>query len=202
MSRYEQLSIGELTSTSQSICTVGVGTKEGSSATIKKSIKVTEHGTAQLHHTSFVFSDTPLTLLDTGEGLGMKMYTFPDGLISIIGASSSTAMTVTSTLSSTLNSGSAVEMGVGSITRTGDLTATEQNFLNVHSHTSSTTINVAGTEVGGIGIGVLAPLDGTSTAIAAFLNFSVPTATDIDANATITLAGNIELFWVNLGNTA
>ncbi len=52
----------------------------------------------------------------------------------------------------------------------------------------------------GVGIGVVTPLDGTSTAKDAFLNIAVATATDIDADATVTISGTVRLAWVNLSS--
>ena len=197
MSRLEQFSVGELTSTEQSIVTYGVGAKEGSTAQ-KRTMKITERGTDVVHKTTFTFSDMPFTIPDTGANLGIKIYTFPAGRITFIGGYSSLAITTTTTLASTLNAAAVVQTGVGTVTGTGALSTTEQDLINEHDLTASATIDVAGATVEHFGIGQLAPHDGTSTAIAAFLNFDVTTDTEIDGDAGVTIAGTVNLYWSNL----
>jgi hypothetical protein len=201
MAWREQLSVGELTTTSQSKCTFGTGTKEGVTVAFKNAYQVAERGTDVVHKTVFTFTDSPVTLDDTGVGEGIKIYTFPDGYIQMLGGAGTMAMTTTSVLATTLNASSTVGWGVGTTTQAnGTLATTEQDLINVANITSSATINVASATVAGQADLNATAFDGTSTAIAAFLNFGVPTATDIDANATVTITGSVALFWVNLGD--
>lgn len=200
MARYEQLSVNELTSTGQSIVTVGVGAKEGVTTAIKNAYKVTERGTDTVHKTVFTFTDTPLTVLDTGTGVGVKIYTFPVGRILPLGAAGSIALTTTSVLASTLNASSTMAWGLGSVTQAGNTTlaTTEQDFLQTTAITSSATINVAGAAAAGVGLAVVTPFAGVSTPTALFLNLAVATATDIDADATVTVTGSANVYWMNL----
>ena len=141
MSRYEQLSVGELTTTRESIVTFGVGDKEGGTAAIKNAYKVTERGTDVVHKTVFTFNDTPLTFLDTGTGVGFKIYTFPKGRITVLGGSGSMAITTTSALASTLNASAGLFWGVGSVTQAGNITlaTTEQAFVQTTAAVASAT---------------------------------------------------------------
>lgn len=142
-----------------------------------------------------------LTLLDATVGLGTKIYTFPVGRILIHGARlKNLAVTTTSVLASTLNASKTLSAGVGSTTQAnGTVATTEQDIVNVFGPTSSATINVAGTAASGNGPSAPFSLDGTGTAIAAFFNIGVPTATDIDGDATVTVTGMAEITWSNIG---
>lgn len=151
------------------------------------------------HQTTLTITNLPITMRDTEQGGGAQVYTFPSGRISQVGATASIAVTTTSTLASTLNTGVTCNWGVGTVTQANATVATtEQDFVQVTAFTSSATIDVAGATATGSGIGVLASLDGTSTAIAAFLNLAVAGATDIDADATTTTSGTLTITWAAL----
>lgn len=156
-----------------------------------------------LRRTVLTLAATPVTVSDTSVGGGVKIYDFPEGRIVILGALGSLAFTTTSTLASTLNAGVTINWGVGSVITTtqasGTLTTTECDIIASTNATSSATINVAGA----VSNGVLAAakfLDGTTTAIDANLNIGVAGATDIDGDATVTVAGTITLVWLLLGD--
>jgi hypothetical protein len=89
--------------------------------------------------------------------------------------------------------------GIGSVTQSNaTVVTTEQDFVNDTAFTASATIDIAGADATGVGVGVLAALDGTSTAVDAFLNLAVASGTDIDGDATVTVSGEIKIVWVNL----
>lgn len=176
--------------------TVGAGVIP---AAVASTVSVVEHGDGTFHQTAFTFTDVPITMRDTEQGGGVLIYTFPVGRIERLGATGTIAVTTTSELSSTLNTGVTCNWGVGSVTQANATVATtEQDFVQVTAFTASSTIDVAGADATGVGLGVLASLNGTSTAIAAFLNLAVAGATDIDADATVTVSGVAKLTWVNL----
>lgn len=163
-------------------------------------VVVSDSGAGAFHQTKFVVTNLPVALADTGQGGGVELFDFPVGRIQIMGASGSLAMTTTSTIASTLNAGVNCGYGVGSVVQAnGTLATTEQNFLNVATIVSSTVINVAAAVAKAVGVAVAASLDGTASAIKAYLNIGVPTGTDIDGNATVTVSGTITLTWANLG---
>lgn len=161
---------------------------------------VQEEGSAVLHRTTFLFANLLQTLLDAQNGGGQKIYTFPEGRILIHGAAGAIAITTTSVLASTLNTGITANWGVGSTTQAnGTLATTEQNILPTAALTASANINVAGAiSTNKLAAGL--PLDGTAAAIAAFLNIGVATATDIDADATVLVNGFVEITWSHLGD--
>lgn len=171
------------------------GAKNGSTVTVQ------ELGNGVVNKTVITLTNTPVTMRDTEQGGGVKIYDFPAGRIVRLGASGSIAVTTTSILANTLNAGVTCNWGVGSTTQaSATLATTEQDFVNVAAFTSSATINVAGAVATGVGPGVLASLDGTTTPVDAFLNLAVAGATDIDADATVTVSGTITILWANAGD--
>lgn len=168
---------------------------------VRAYVTATEYGDDVMRKTVFTLTALPITMRDTEQGGGAQIYTFPAGRICRIGATASIAVTTTSVLANTLNAGVTCNWGVGSTTQASATVATtEQDFVNVAAFTSSATINVAGAVATGVGPGVLASLDGTSTAVAAFLNLAVAGATDIDADATVTVTGTVTIVWANVGD--
>ena len=175
--------------------TVGAGVIP---AAVAPYVSVVEKGDGTFIQSVFTLTALPITMRDTEQGGGSQIYTFPVGRITRLAGTSTIAVTTTSELSSTLNTGVTCNYGVGSVTQSNATVATtEQDFVNVTAFTSSATIDVAGADATGVGVGVLASLDGTSTAVAAFLNLAVAGATDIDADATVTVTGTVTLTWVN-----
>lgn len=159
------------------------------------------HGSVR--QTLLTLTATPLTLVDANVGAGVKIFTFPEGRILVLGAVGTMAFTTTSVLASTLNTGVTINWGLGSVITTtqasGTLTTTEVDILPSTNATASATINVAGAASNGKLATALA-FDGTTTAIPVNLNVGVATATDIDGDATITIAGTVVLTWVHLGD--
>lgn len=174
----------------------------GNGASAAATVTAVEKGNSIFHQTVLTLTALPVSINDTNVGGGTKIYDFPAGRVYVLGATASVAFTTTSTLASTLNAGVTLSWGVGSVQTTtqasGTLATTEQNIVNASTATSSATINVAGATATAVGTAVA--LDGTTTAIDAYFNVGVPTATDIDGNATVTVTGTITLTWVQLGD--
>ena len=178
--------------------TLNVGTKTGSTIT------VAEYGNGILHQTVFTLTALPLTVLDTGTGVGQLIYTFPEGGITIMGATGSVAETTTSTLSSTWHSNVAYTWGVGTVTQAAGTTlaTTECNILPGTAGTAgvtSTTINVAAVASVAGSVYAATSFKGTGTAIAAFFNVATAAA-DIDGNATTLWTGTITITWLFNGD--
>jgi hypothetical protein len=186
--KYEEMSLDTNTT--------GAGTVP---AAVSGTVSGTEYGDGVYHQTVLTLTAVPVTMRDTEQGGGVKIYDFPVGQIQRLGAAGTIAVTTTSVLADTLNTGVTCNWGVGSVTQANATVATtEQDFINVTAFTASATIDVAGADASGVGVGVLAALDGTSTAVDAFLNLAVAGATDIDADATVTVTGEVKITWVNL----
>jgi len=164
-------------------------------------VVATEKGDGVFHQTVLTLTALPITMRDTQQGGGAKIYTFPAGRIFHMGSIGSIAVTTTSILANTLNTGVTCNWGVGTTTQASATVATtEQDLVNVAAFTASATIDVAGAIATGVGPAVLASHDGTATAIAAFMNLAVASATDIDADATVTVTGTVTINWLNVGD--
>lgn len=177
------------------VTTSNVGAKNGAT------VSVTEYGNGILHQTVFTLTALPLTLADAAQGAGVKIYDFPEGAITILGASGSVAETTTAELASTLNGGVTYNWGVGTVTQSnGTLATTEQDIIETTDGTASATINVAGAASTAGRTSAPANFDGTSTAKDAFFNVGIATATDIDGDATTTWTGTITITWLFNGD--
>lgn len=167
-------------------------------------------GEGRARSTHFSFTSVSHTLSDTNAYSSQQIYTFPAGVITIDGGAGSMYFTTTSAIASTLNSGVTVQWAVGSAAASATTLATTMiNMIpgsgqTVPTFTSSTTINVAPAVANayfkGPGTINLNILDGTATSNKAYLNFAIGTATDIDADATLSITGDIVLHWTLQGD--
>lgn len=166
-------------------------------ATNGATVSAVEYGDGILHRTVITLTATPLTLRDTEQGQGVKIYDFPAGGITILGATGSVAETTTSVLADTLNASVTYNWGVGSTTQaSATLATTEQDIIPTTNGTASATINVAGAASLGARVADAANFNGVSSAVDAYFNVGVAGATDIDANATTTWTGTINITWL------
>lgn len=175
----------------------------GAVVPVSGTVTVAESGTGNFRRSVFTLTAMPMTIRDTtspAQGGGQQIYDFPEGRILILGATGSVTVTTTSAIASTLNSGVSCRWGVGTVTQANvTLATTEQDLLPVTTFTSGTTINVANTATSAA-LAASAQFDGTTTAKDAFFNISVPTATDIDADATVAVNGTVTITWCFLGD--
>lgn len=174
----------------------GVGSGNGTLEVVT-GLTVVEYMFAHIHRTTFTFAAVPLTLADATVGAGVKLYTFPMGAISVLGAAGQVAETTTSALAGTLNTGVTYNWGLGSTTQAnGTLATTEQNILQTTNGVASATIAVAGATSKAGKSNAPAMLDGHVTPAAIFFNVGVAAATDIDADATVTFTGTLRVDWM------
>jgi hypothetical protein len=159
-----------------------------------------ELGGSVVHQTVLTFVNTPIPLTDEVGVVaygGLKVYDFPAGLILVLGATSDLDLTKSS---AGVNANWDGDFGIGTVTASNNatLSSTEQNILPTtatpQAASGATTANGQNTAV--------AFLDGTSTAVDAFLNFLVD---DADHNVTgtacnIIVNGTVTLTWANLGD--
>ncbi len=174
--------------------TVNVGAVSSNGGTVS----AVESGDGINHQTLLTFTALPLTLvsLSTFNGKGSKIYTFPQGVITILGASGSVAETTTSILANTLNLTKTYNWGLGTTTQVNSVLATtEQDIIPTSNGVSSTTINVAGAASSGVRVVAPAVFNGNATAIPVFFNVGVATDADIDANATTLWTGSVRVTW-------
>lgn len=127
-----------------------------------------------------------------------KIYDFPLGLITVVGATFSIAQTTTSTLASTLNASSTGAIALGSAAASNvALTGTMANVCPSTAFTSSGTINVAGTAVSPATSSPVT-LQGSGTAADLYVSTGYATTGDVDADATQTLSGTVTIIWTVL----
>lgn len=162
-------------------------------------LKVTESGGPGMHQTKFTFSNFPLTVRDTQQGGGVKIYDYPIGYLRVFASAAYLTFTTKTAIASTLNSGVSCRYGVGSTTQANaTLATTEQDMVNVTTFTSGTTIDVANTAASAV-LTTPANIDGTGTAVDAYMNVSVPTNTDIDGDAIVWINGTVHITWCLVG---
>jgi len=163
-------------------------------------VTVSEQGNGVVQKSVFTFSSATITVRDTQQGNGVNIYNFPEGRIFILGATGSMNFTTTSVLASTLHASVSCRWGVGTVTQSNaTLATTEQDLIPVTTFTSGATINVANTATSA-SLATAAQFDGTATAKKAFMNVSVPTGTDIDADAAVLMNGTVTITWIFLGD--
>lgn len=165
-------------------------------------ITAVEKGNGIYRQTVLTLAAVAVAISDANVGGGTKIYTFPQGNITILGATAvALTPTTTSAILTTLNGSKTLSAGVGSVQTTtqgsGTLATTEQDVINTCAPVSSATINVAGTAANGkLSATTLLRYDGSATPQAIYLNCGVPTNTDIDGDATTTWTGTITIDWM------
>lgn len=186
----------------------------GTKVTTVAGIDVDECGNdGPVRQIKITLTNMPLTITDALAYASQKLYDWPTGRINVIDAVGNIAFTTTSAIASTLNSGATLSWGLGSAAASNlTLATTMMNFLpgsgeSVKTVTSSTTINVAGSTGTGFLAAVSAAhlaaiVDGTSTAADLYLNVAVPTNTEIDADATVTVNATFYLTYIVTGVTS
>lgn len=181
-----------------------VGTPEALSG-----LSVVEYGgNSPFRVTEFTFTAFALAITDALAYSSQKIYTFPRGKIVPLSAVDHLTFTTTSAIASTLNSAAVVSHGFGSAAASNIVLATTmQDFLPgsgiaVSNFAGSATINVAGTAITGGKLSNPDPIDGSATALPLYFNLGVPTNTEIDGDATLTVTGRLLIAWVNLGGFA
>jgi hypothetical protein len=143
-----------------------------------------------------------MTVRDTEQGGYVKLLDFPLGTFRVRSVSASLQFTTTSVLADTLNASKTMYWGIGtSAQATTGLTGVEADLLSGVSATSSATIDTANTATTGKSV-VERVLNGGTTAADVYLNLVVPTAGDIDADATVEIDGTITIEYEDLGTGA
>jgi len=153
-----------------------------------------------VHKTVLTLADLAVNVADATQYGGTKIYDFPEERILVLGCVATLTPKTTTAIASTINSGVAGAIALGRVTASAiSLTGTMADLTPSTAIVTSTTINVAAAAVTPV-LAAAAAFDGTSTAIDMFLNCSITTATDIDADGTIAFGGTITFHWLNLGD--
>ena len=163
------------------------------------SVTAVEFGTDSIvHRTVLTLSALAQAIVNTtSEYAGSLIYTFPQGRILLLGALISAAQTTTTTIATSIASGTTGALALGTATASAtSLTGNMVNMLPSTAYTSSATINVpAAVSVGALAVS--AQFDGTTTPVPMYFNTAIATGT-IDGAQTFT--GTVALSWINLGD--
>jgi len=162
-------------------------------------VTAVEYGDGRHHCTVLTIASLAISTTDNGtagHAGGTKIYDFPKGYIQIDGGSQNiTLMTADGT---GIPNDAVLDIGVGSTVAATDvetLSGTNEDIINKDDITLSSALSAANqmvAEVTGGGI------DGTSTAVDAYLNVA-GTAATCDADGTLTISGTITIYWKNHG---
>lgn len=176
-------------------CPYGAGTKAGTGVTVE------EYGDGVLHKTVLTLSGYTQAMTDNGANAsgGTKIYDFPEGAITILGAVVSLALTTNMGATSDMVGG----LGTATAAADGTLSGTEQDIVpsTALSFSSSAVAfhaihATAGTSAAQ---GIASLFDGTTTAVDLYLNF----ADGHDTGGTgkyVGATGTITLTWLFLGD--
>lgn len=191
---------GEVKASTLGSQTSTAGVKNGSTVTVSE----TSYG--PLHQTVLTCTATPVTIADdagVAQYGGVKVYTFPEGLISTVGAVVSGSLTAGVTGTIIDNWDGDVALGTVTATTGATLTSTEADILQ------SVSVSAGAADKIGVVSAVSAAaaltesgarwLDGTATAVPVYANFLI----DDDAShtaGTATFTGTITLAWMHLGD--
>lgn len=163
---------------------------------------ITETGDGTRCRTTLLLKDQTVTLTDEAGVVAygrQKVFDFPAGAILILGVTADLDVTKSS---AGVNNDWDGDVGIGSVTASNNatLTGTEQNMIpsiaTPQAVSGVTTANGQSTATEN------AVLDGTGTAVDAFLNFLVDDA-DHDVGSTpcnLIINGKITIHWINLGD--
>ena len=175
-------------------------TRFGIGAPAIQEVEALEVGMGPFHQTILTFRDVPITVRDTEQGGGIKIYDMPVGGVNFLGAFARDLTVTTKTApASTLNAAaSAGRIGIGTTTQANPtLATTEQNIIPVTTFTPGAQDVPSAAVDANLATAFI--LDGAGTAIDWFLNISVPTATDIDGDAIVWVNGDVWVTWIHLG---
>lgn len=173
---------------------VGIGAKNGATVT------AVEYGNEVVHRTVLTLAATVVSVSDANAYGSVKIYDFPEGRIQILGCTGSIQWAVTSDRTTTINNSAGLAWSLGSAAASNtSLTSTMVDMLP----STSKTLSVAGSGLNTASTAALSTtgqIDGTATAVDAYLNCAFGTGTDIDGDGTLTATGTITITWINVGD--
>jgi hypothetical protein len=167
------------------------GAKNGATVTADENQPV-------VHSTVLTCVATPISIADdagVAQYGGVKIYDFPEGLIQILGCVIDGAVTLGTTGTITTTWAGGIALGTATATTGNTLTGTEANIM-AENNVAAATAKVAVVDAVSAASAVL---DGTATAIDAYLNILV----DDDATHTAgtgSFTGTVTINWVKLGD--
>lgn len=159
-----------------------------------------------LRQLTLTLTDVPLSITDALAYGSVKLLTLPAGYVNVLGCTvPKLTFKTTSAIATTLNAAAVLQWGLGTAAASAITLAT--TMINITPGTGTTpgaavassTINV-GVDATPNALAAATLLNGSTTALAIFLNVGVTTATEIDGDATLTVSGTVVLTAVHLGD--
>jgi hypothetical protein len=163
-------------------------------------VSAVEYGSEMMHKTVLTLAATPVSVTDANAYGSVKIYDFPEGRILVLGVTASIQWAVTSDRTATINVNAGLAWALGSAQASNtSLTSTMVDMLPSTEKTLSVAaagLNTASTAA----LTTTGQIDGTATAVDAYLNCAFATGTDIDGDGALTATGTITITWINLGD--
>lgn len=163
-------------------------------------LTVSDAGVGEVHRTTFTFDAMALTVTDALAYASQQVYDFPAGRILVLGATGSLQFAVTGVRTDTINDDASLTWALGTAAASNiTLSSTMVNLLPKATKVLDGTddaLTTASTNA----LAASAHIDGTGTALDAFLNVGFETNTQIDADGELEITGSITVVWLNLGD--
>lgn len=163
-------------------------------------LSVLEYGMEDIvRKTKFNFVNYPLAYVRTSSTVSAnsgsnnpgRIYTFPEGVIQVVGAVANVVLTTPFATSA----GFLASIGTAQAAADATLTSTEANVI---ASTGTAIASSTGTFVGTPISTYISPLNGSTTPINLYIN--VATADDTTASGNITLNGSVTVTWIAIGD--
>jgi hypothetical protein len=175
--------------------------------TASTGVAAAEYGDGAIHKTVLTLTltgDNDIDIADSADKTkGTKLYDFPAGYVRILGATCDLSNTTNAAYNATAADQYFIGIGTadGTQAANADLTGTEQDIIakTTHDTDSGAGANTQLTNTLKAAMATDAAFDGTSTAVALWLNIATPDA-NTSAPTTHAVTGTVTVVWVNLGD--
>jgi hypothetical protein len=188
--------LGDAVFTAEPAASTGVGAVVGSLVT------AVEQGLPNgVRKTTLTLAARSLVITNALAYGSSQLYTFPEGRILVLGCHASLALAVAGTRTGTINDNSTVDWALGSAAASN--VALTSTMVDLCAAANEAAFAATGNGFGAVAssqLAAAAQLDGTSTALSAYLNFGFSDADDIDGDSTVTVNGTIVFHWIQLGD--
>jgi len=172
-------------------------------AVVGTGIVAEEYGSGTFHFTKLTLTAKEVTVTDALAYGSTQLYDFPEGRFLILGGMASLTLAVPApqVRADTINDNSTVDWALGTVAASNvALTGTMVDLVAIANEAAfAATGNGFGTAATAV-LASSAVFDGTATPKDMFLNFGFSDATDIDADAIISVSGTISVVWVMVGD--
>lgn len=163
-------------------------------------VSVSDTGVGVVQKTVLTFDAMELAVTDALAYASKQLYDFPEGRILVLGATGSLQFAVGSARAGTINDDASLTWALGTAAASNiTLSGTMVNLLPKATkvlEAADDEYNTASTNA----LAASAHIDGTGTALDAYLNVGFETNTQIDGDGLLLITGSITVTWLNLGD--